>query len=245
MTNGTPSMGNPSSIPDLMGLRHFEKLDTVDALDELLHAAHKLARLTAAWTRTGHATSLQMAGVHLFPQAIQLSGSIRYEIDGAMLFTASVILRPLIERVGMTAYLYRHPQKVLSWLKDWKGERRPHLRDLIGCFDEGFNELAEPDVIRDLHALVHASFGSTWASQVLDERGKISVAAHQMPNGFDQARYVAMLAAVALAALLVLFDRFFPAVISKDDLLDILNPGIEKLVTALRKSADEETGTLT
>jgi hypothetical protein len=83
--------------------------------------------------RTFHRTlsPVEQAAAQLVPQAVSIALSIRELIRQGYLFSAGLLLRPLIERVGTVEYLRVHPEAVAAWHSGWPRREQPCLQELL------------------------------------------------------------------------------------------------------------------
>lgn len=110
-------------------------------------------------------SDLQQIATQLVPQAVSIALSIRELIRQGYLFSAALLLRPLIERVGMMEYLRQHPPAVEAWRGGWPREDQPCLQTLLEIVSQ-----AEADKLEDLrifktllHKLIHPDpAGALW-----------------------------------------------------------------------------------
>src|SRR3989344_9204142 len=92
----------------------------------------KCNKLVAKYTfeNSKQLSRLQWAVCQIIPQGISISLSIRELIRQAYLFSALILIRPLIERDAIISYLNIHPEKVDLWEKGWIHGSRPSLAEL-------------------------------------------------------------------------------------------------------------------
>lgn len=99
--------------------------------DRIIVATLRANRAVAAASRDGGLTDLQRAACQIIPQGVSIGLSIRELIRQGYLFSAFVLLRPLIERAAIVSYLVRHPEAVEHWKTGWKHRARPSLRRML------------------------------------------------------------------------------------------------------------------
>lgn len=98
--------------------------------DQLICAVMETNLRVAPLTRLPM-TDLQMAATMLIPQGISLSLSIRELVRQGYLFSAAVLLRPLMERTAIIAYLRANPSAISIWESGWKFRERPSLATML------------------------------------------------------------------------------------------------------------------
>lgn len=117
---------------------------------------------------------LEQAAAQLIPQAVSIALSIRELIRQGYLFSAALLLRPLIERVGLVEYLRVHPEAVQSWHNGWSRRDQPTLQILLEVASQ--TEVGSVDDLRFfsnvLHKLIHPDpAGALW-NMIAREDGK-------------------------------------------------------------------------
>jgi hypothetical protein len=74
---------------------------------------------------------LQEAVCELIPQTISIALSVRELIRQGYLFSAFILLRPMLERLALVVYLRDNPASVIDWHAGWKRKTQPSLNDLF------------------------------------------------------------------------------------------------------------------
>jgi len=130
--NNNPVVFTPGNEPYLGRgrLLHF---------DRTIVATLKANRAVAAASRDSDLTDLQQAACQIIPQGVSIGLSIRELLRQGYLFSAFVLLRPLIERAAIMSYLVRHPEAVEHWKNGWKHGERPSLRRMLDAM--GWSEV--------------------------------------------------------------------------------------------------------
>jgi hypothetical protein len=119
---------------------------------------------------------LEQAAVQLIPQAVSIALSIRELIRQGYLFSAALLLRPLIERVGLVEYLRSHPEAVQSWHNGWPRRDQPSFQTLLETTSqiEGKSEDELSFFTNVLHKLIHPDpAGALW-NMITREDGKVA-----------------------------------------------------------------------
>jgi hypothetical protein len=88
----------------------------------------------------------QDAVCELAPQVISIALSIRELLRQAYLFSAVILLRPMLERLALVVYLRDTPEAVAAWHNGWDRKAQPSFDTLV-------------------HHLVSANLGSTTEEQ--------------------------------------------------------------------------------
>jgi hypothetical protein len=100
--------------------------------------------------------SLRCPATEIIPQGISIALSIRELIRQAYVYSAAILIRPLIERAGTIYYLQAHPDAVEAWRTGWPRRAQPSFEDLLA----GMHPAAPADIQEAfrtmLHKLVHS-----------------------------------------------------------------------------------------
>jgi len=111
---------------------------------------------------------MQVATTQLVPGALSIALSLRELVRQGYLLSAQILLRPLVERVGILSLLIDCPEKLDAWENGWPAKDRPRLHELLRHM-KGGSQLQDADdarlIAKRYHALVH---GEPWtAGEVL------------------------------------------------------------------------------
>src|SRR5690348_9488010 len=102
--------------------------ESVHTFDNLICACMEANARIAPLTLKIKKTGLQEAACQLIPQGISLALSIRELVRQGYLYGASVLLRPLIERIAILRYLQAKPDEIGKWERGWHDkEGAPNL----------------------------------------------------------------------------------------------------------------------
>src|SRR5260370_19472868 len=105
--------------------------------DSLISGAMAVNRRVAAWTHGRQLTRLQRAACQIIPNGFAIALSIRELVRTGYLFSAEILLRPLIERVAVVSYLMETGNKALDlWEQGWPHATRPPLSKMLGSIKE-------------------------------------------------------------------------------------------------------------
>jgi len=113
-----------------------------------------------------------MAKVHIIPQGVGIGLSIRELLRQAYLFSALVLVRPLIERAAVISYLHVHPEALAAWGNGWRHRERLSLAAMMETMTGGnatqddaqrivsaHNYIVHGDPLSCYHNLVHLADG--------------------------------------------------------------------------------------
>lgn len=167
MTQGRPPVFLPHNEPYL---GHPTLLEFDHAIPPAIRTHIRLSQ----GTFDRNLSPLEQAAAQLIPQAVSIALSIRELIRQGYLFSAALLLRPLIERVGLVEYLRVHPEAVQSWHSGWPRRDQPSLQTLLETTSQ--NEAGSVDDLHFfsnvLHKLIHPDpAGALW-NMITREDGK-------------------------------------------------------------------------
>jgi len=169
-------MENSAQVPPIFmpDNEPYLGIESVLWFDRIICWALEANSEVAKWTRD-HSRSLsqlQRAACQVIPQGISIALSIRELIRQAYLFSAMVLIRPLIERAAVISYLDLHPDAVSLWEDGWRYRRRPSLatmmkemsgrasKDEAQRICDAHNHIVHGDPLSCYHNLVHLQDGS-------------------------------------------------------------------------------------
>jgi hypothetical protein len=138
------------------------------AFDHLIVAAMAVNTEVAKNTHGKSLTRLQRAACQVIPNGFSIALSIRELIRTGYLFSAEILLRPLVERVAVISHLMAAGDSALDlWEQGWPHKSRPSVKVMLGSiieFDEFVRQFPEDPNVREytnlmidrFNALVHA-----------------------------------------------------------------------------------------
>src|SRR3954469_4264154 len=74
---------------------------------------------------------LQRCASEIIPQGVSIALSIRELIRQAYLFSAAILMRPLVERTGLIQHLVMNPASVDAWHSGWSRGDQPEFAKLL------------------------------------------------------------------------------------------------------------------
>lgn len=109
-------------------------------------------------SRTFNATlsPLQVAATEIIPQGVSIALSVRELIRQAYLYSAAILIRPLVERTGTMYYLRNDPAAVTAWRAGWPRRSQPTLEALLTLLHPGASSDAQESMRTMMHKLVHS-----------------------------------------------------------------------------------------
>ncbi len=158
MTSEQPSVFLPHNEPYLGNLMLLE-------FDHAIPQAMRTHIRLSQGTFGRDLSPIERAATQLIPQAVSIALSIRELIRQGYLFSAALLLRPLIERVGLMEFLRVNPEAVRSWHAGWPRRDQPNLETLLETIS--IVESGSSDDLRFfanlLHKLIHPDpTGALW-----------------------------------------------------------------------------------
>ncbi len=120
--------------PESVYLPHNEPYlgrPTLLALDQAIPGALQQNLAIARHTFEISKSPLQDAVCELVPQTISIALSVRELIRQAYLFSAVILLRPMLERLALVVYLRDNSDAVAAWHSGWERKAQPSFETLI------------------------------------------------------------------------------------------------------------------
>jgi hypothetical protein len=128
--------------------------------DLMIVAAMDLNTKVAKSTHSRSLSRLQRAGCQLLPNGFAIALSVRELIRAGYLFSAEILLRPLIERVAVLSYLMVSGDSALDlWECGWPHKSRPSLKTMLDTIKE-YDDFPGEESIRDLTKALIDQFNS-------------------------------------------------------------------------------------
>jgi len=101
-------------------------------------------------------SALQMAATEIIPQGVSIALSIRELVRQAYLYSAAILIRPLVERTGTIQYLRQNPHAVAAWRSGWPKKKQPSLQVLLALLHAARQD-SDHELLRTLmNKLVHS-----------------------------------------------------------------------------------------
>lgn len=134
--------------------------------DRTITKSMAVHRQLGARTFATDLTAIQIAAVEIIPQGISIALSMRELIRQAYLFSAGILMRPLIERTGMIYHLHCNAAAIKAWNNGWPRKSQPTFDNLLDLVMGPGSDEERAAARTVLHKLVHsdprsASFNAT------------------------------------------------------------------------------------
>lgn len=99
---------------------------------------------------------LQIAATEIIPQGVSIALSIRELIRQGYLYSATILVRPLVERTGTICYLRDNPDATEAWRNGWPRTAQPSFSDLLACLHPRSADSNQESLKVMMHELVHS-----------------------------------------------------------------------------------------
>jgi hypothetical protein len=181
--------------------------------DIAIVGALRANRAVADASRASELTDLQSAACEIIPQGISIGLSIRELMRQGYLFSAFVLLRPLIERAAIISYLAQNRESVELWKTGWKHGDRPSLRRMLDGMGWSQVDTSMAKQICEFfsHAVHGDPFASYWNTIPLKE-GEIGYASGRILNRPDFCDVIAKSTFPHFLILMAMMAACFPSV---------------------------------
>ena len=187
---------------------------TLLEFDRAIPPAMKINIRLAQGTFDRQLSPVEQAAAQLVPQAVSIALSIRELIRQGYLFSAGLLLRPLIERVGTLEYLRVHPESVEAWHAGWPRKEQSCLQELLEVTSQA--EAADPDELKAfakmLHKLIHPDpTGGLW-NMIIRENGRPAFSSGKIVDDPQLCDFVSVTACRFLALAMRIAEDIFERV---------------------------------
>jgi len=130
--------------------------DSLLAFDLAIPPALEIHARVGKRTFANPLTPLQVAATEIVPQGVSIALSIRELVRQGYLYSAAILIRPLVERTGTIRYLQQHPNAGEAWRAGWPRKAQPTFENLLDLLHPNVSD-SDQEVLRTLlHKLVHS-----------------------------------------------------------------------------------------
>lgn len=164
------------------------------AFDRAIPRAMQVHAAIGPATFSGELSSLQLCATEIIPQGISIALSIRELIRQAYLFSAAILMRPLVERTGLMQHLVTYPSAVEAWHAGWKRKDQPAFDALFVLVMPDASMEHREEVTSLMHKLVHTDPKSALFNMFRRPDGSLAFASGKILSRMDSAEVVADLA---------------------------------------------------
>jgi len=152
-------------------------------------------------TFSGQLSPLQRCATEIIPQDVSIALSIRELIRQAYLFSAAILMRPLVERTGLMQYLVTYPQAVEAWHAGWPRKTQPAFDALFALVMPDASVEHREQITSLMHKLVHTDPKSALFNMFKRLDGSLAFASGKILSRPDSAEVIADLAHICLRRL--------------------------------------------
>lgn len=171
------------------------------AFDLAIPRAMQVHAAIGPTTFSGQLSPLQHCATEIIPQGISIALSVRELIRQAYLFSAAVLLRPLVERTGLVQYLVTYPQAVEAWHAGWPRKAQPTFDTLFALVMPDASVEHREQIVSLMHKLVHTDPKSALFNMFRRSDGSLAFASGKVLSRPDSADVIADLAHLCLRRL--------------------------------------------
>jgi hypothetical protein len=171
------------------------------ALDLAITRAMQIHIAIGPLTFAAELSPLQRCATEIIPQGISVSLSIRELIRQAYLFSASILMRPLVERTGLIQYLMTYPEAVDAWHAGWPRKKQPTFETLFTLVMPDASVEHREQIVSLMHKLVHTDPKSALFNMFRRPDGSLAFASGKVLSRPDSAEVIADLAQICLRRL--------------------------------------------
>jgi len=189
-------------------------LESVLWFDRIICWSLESNQKVASWTRekSSSLSPLQRAACQIIPQGISIALSIRELIRQGYLFSALILMRPLIERAATISYLDNHPEFVSLWEKGWHYHKRPKLATMMASMAGGVPDNEAQNIVNSHNSMVHGDPISCYQNLVALPDGELGYASGKILNNPELCSAIAMECQCYMVVLSGRMSKIFPDV---------------------------------
>ena len=188
-------------------------LTMVHQLDQIIISTMEVNGKIAKWTNENTLSDLQMAASEIIPHGFSIALSIRELIRHGYLFSAEILIRPLMERAAVISYLSDHNDKIELWKTGWPYKSRPSLKEMLKSMHPDIdqeNENIIGQLVQRFHVIVHANPAGASRNLVKHSSGLYGFSASKILNNPEKANDIAFYATMFLSVLFWRTSQIFP-----------------------------------
>lgn len=146
--------------------------ESVFHFDNVIISCLEVNAEVTAYTHSNKLNDLQKAACQVIPQGINLALSIRELVRQGYLFTAVVLMRPLIERAAIISYLNENPDEVRLWQSGWKHGERPSPATMLATMKAEADVEQAKEICDTFNHVIHGDpIGASFNLVELGDRG--------------------------------------------------------------------------
>lgn len=153
---------------------------------------------------------LQKAASEIIPQGISIALSIRELVRQAYLYSAGILVRPLVERTATAYWLRDNPQSVTAWHGGWSRKDQPTLEQLLAHLHTGHNndDLGTFRVM--MHKLMHADPAGAMYNLLQRSDGQFVFPTGKIVDDLKMCSFLSIIGEAYLRKLVIVAEELFP-----------------------------------
>jgi len=182
--------------------------------DRIIIWSMKCNKLAADYTisNRNRLDNLQKVACELIPQGLSIALSIRELIRQAYLFSAMILIRPLIERASVLRYLLQNPSEISVWETGWKYRDRPKLAKMLHNMNPS-SRIEDAQSVCDSHNhMIHGDPVSSYFNLLKLPDGQFGYSSGKMLSNHELADNIAMEAQSYLIVITATIKEVFPSI---------------------------------
>lgn len=180
------------------------------AFDQAIPTAMRINTEVAQRTFGASLSPLQTAATEIIPQGISIALSIRELIRQAYLYSAGILIRPLVERTGTIYYLRAHPDALAAWRGGWPRRSQPSLDALLAVLHPTAAADTQESLRTMMHKLVHSDPAGSVYNMFRRDDGALVFASGKIIDQPDACNFLSIAARHYLERLVAIAVEIFP-----------------------------------
>ena len=154
---------------------------------------------------------LQEAASEIIPQGVSIALSVRELVRQAYLYSAGILVRPLVERTATIYWLRDHPASVEAWSRGWSRKDQPTLEQLLSHQFPGHNNDHLAAFRKMLHKLMHADPAGAMFNMLKREDGQFVFPSGKITEDHKMCEFISIMGELHLRKLVLIAEDLFPA----------------------------------
>lgn len=154
-------------------------------------------------------TPIQKAASEIIPQGISIALSIRELVRQAYLYSAGILVRPLVERTATVHWLRDNPQSLIAWHSGWSRKDQPTLEQLLAHLHPGHNNSDLGTFRVMMHKLMHADPAGAVYNMLQRSDGQSVFPSGKIIDDPKMCSFISIMGEVYLRKLVVVAEELF------------------------------------
>lgn len=180
------------------------------AFDQAIPEAMRVNTEVAQRTFGASLSPLQTAATEIIPQGISIALSVRELIRQAYLYSAGILIRPLVERTGTIYYLRAHPEALAAWRSGWPRRAQPSLDELLALLHPAVSADTHESLRTMMHKLVHSDPAGSVYNMCRREDGALVFPSGKVIDQPDACDFLSIAGRHYLERLIAIAVEIFP-----------------------------------